>query len=437
MRYIHLGIDYGTSASKIVIRDFDAPGGEAAYPMIYNGSVRIPSDVAVSGDRIYFGRVEGDSSVPASAVWYPSVKMRVADQHGAKLVGMPYAKRRPPTGWSFDALAALSVAWLIGQAQAFATEETVKSRSALKFGMTLGVPTNFRHDPRLRRAFVAIAMAAWDIVKKRGRLEDEEKLTSALHSDVEKALGEGEKAAADGEHIDAWIRSEALSSAWWSWSSPAFEVAPYVLVDVGAGTTNVAAFLIRETSMERRGGTRSWSKEGISVLGAVSGTAGMNVLVNAAGGPVPGGFPPLSPVLPKRSELRGALEKPYRDAFVNGVFQRTGNVGPARDQWRDTRVWMLGGGSLSSDVCNVFGFDPLMPTTWFEKASFGALPSDLQLPRGIARKPETARLSLPVAYGLSVPREALPVEIPPGDIEPLGPMTPRPPSSSLAGIYEK
>lgn len=391
MRYVHLGIDYGTSASKMVVRDFDAPGGEKAYPVIYHGSCRIPSDVAVAGDRIYFGRAqaESDTSVPADAIWYPSMKMRVAHQHGAEFIGTPYEKRQPPNGWTFDELVVLSVAWLIGLAQTFA-EAKAGGRMHLKFGMTLGVPTDFRHDQRLRRAFVAIAKAGWDMVKKRGRLREDEKLTSALRDEVKRALHEASKGGPEQEHVDAWIRSEALASAWWSWSSPAFVVAPYVLVDVGAGTTNAAAFLLREAPGKSDGKRMQWSKEGISVLGAASGTAGMNVLMAAAGGRVSKVFPPLAPVLPERSRLRVALEKPYRGAF-NGVFQRTGNAGPAREQWRRSRVWMLGGGSLSSDVCSVFGFDPLMPTHSFERVLFDQPPSDLQLPRAPTLKPEETR----------------------------------------------
>lgn len=435
MRYVHLGIDYGTSASKMVVRDFDAPGGEKAYPVIHHSSCRIPSDIAVAGDRIYFGRVAGDPSIPAGAVWYPSVKMRVAHHHGADLVGIPYEQRQPPSGWTFDALAVLSVAWLIVQAQASARAR-IGMRAQLKFGMTLGVPTDFRHNQQLRPVFVAIARAAWDIVKRRERLGDDEKLSSALHDEVERALREGAKGAADAEHVNAWIRSEALASAWWSWSSPAFKVAPYVLVDVGAGTTNAAAFLLREAPVKPDGKRVQWSREGISVLGAASGTVGMNVLVSAAGVHVPNGFPPLAHVIRAGAKLRSALERPYRQA-LHDVYKRTGNQGAAREQWRRARVWMLGGGSLSSDVCDAFGFDPLAPTHRFEKTLFKDHPSDLQLPVAPRLKPQEARISLPVAYGLSVPSEELPLEIPPGDIAPIRPLAPRPPSPSLAGIYEK
>jgi molecular chaperone DnaK (HSP70) len=54
-RRIHLGIDYGTSVSKIVFRDKGAPGGETAAIVLRNGSLRIPSRVYVTATELFFG----------------------------------------------------------------------------------------------------------------------------------------------------------------------------------------------------------------------------------------------------------------------------------------------------------------------------------------------------------------------------------------------
>lgn len=54
-RRVHLGIDYGTSASKIVFRDYGAPGGEVAVVVLRYGSFRIPSRVCVTSSELVFG----------------------------------------------------------------------------------------------------------------------------------------------------------------------------------------------------------------------------------------------------------------------------------------------------------------------------------------------------------------------------------------------
>ena len=54
-RRVHLGIDYGTSTSKIVLRDYGARGGEAAFVVLRDGSFRIPSRVCVTANELIFG----------------------------------------------------------------------------------------------------------------------------------------------------------------------------------------------------------------------------------------------------------------------------------------------------------------------------------------------------------------------------------------------
>jgi len=55
-RRIHLGIDYGTSASKIVFRDSAAPGGEGAVLVLRKRMVRIPSRVCMTATDVLFDR---------------------------------------------------------------------------------------------------------------------------------------------------------------------------------------------------------------------------------------------------------------------------------------------------------------------------------------------------------------------------------------------
>src|SRR5438876_2497009 len=74
-RRVHLGIDYGTSTSKIVLRDYGAPGGEAAFVVVRDGSFRIPSRVCVTSNELIFG---DDRKSAEDCDIYESLKMRVA-----------------------------------------------------------------------------------------------------------------------------------------------------------------------------------------------------------------------------------------------------------------------------------------------------------------------------------------------------------------------
>src|SRR5437879_3024782 len=78
-RRVHLGIDYGTSSSKIVLRDYGAPGGERAIVLSTKGSHRFSSSVALLDETLFFGSTpDGGVVLDPQAIWYHSVKMRVA-----------------------------------------------------------------------------------------------------------------------------------------------------------------------------------------------------------------------------------------------------------------------------------------------------------------------------------------------------------------------
>src|SRR4051812_14274720 len=60
-RAIHVGVDYGTSWSKLVYRDYEAPGGETSYVVFatdekrQQGDFRYPSLVCHHDSKFWFG----------------------------------------------------------------------------------------------------------------------------------------------------------------------------------------------------------------------------------------------------------------------------------------------------------------------------------------------------------------------------------------------
>ena len=112
-RVVRLGIDYGTSFSKVVFRDYGAPGGEKAFVMLHKGAFRMPSAIGVERDEFIFGTGPDDNN---GITWYQSVKMRVAGE-----VKGDYAKyyrgvmNELAAGISAKHLAVLTVWFLISE----------------------------------------------------------------------------------------------------------------------------------------------------------------------------------------------------------------------------------------------------------------------------------------------------------------------------------
>src|SRR5713226_4914344 len=157
-RRIHLGIDYGTSTSKIVFRDYGAPGGEMAFVVVRGGSFRIPSRVCATAAEFVFG---DDSRSSAQCDVYESLKMRVA----AEATDNPKYYFGPmnalPSGFTSHDLAVLTVWFLISEGHRAVSDYLAGRAEAANIGMTMGVPMAFFKDERLRSSFLKIARQSW------------------------------------------------------------------------------------------------------------------------------------------------------------------------------------------------------------------------------------------------------------------------------------
>src|SRR5262249_19690397 len=80
IHFVRLGIDYGTSTSKLIFRDPVAPGGEKTYPVLRDKSFRISSSVGVQDKALAFGTSPLDHKTELQTQWFESVKMRAAGE---------------------------------------------------------------------------------------------------------------------------------------------------------------------------------------------------------------------------------------------------------------------------------------------------------------------------------------------------------------------
>lgn len=246
-RRIHFGIDYGTSNSKIVVRDFEAAGGERAYVVVQDGSERLSSSLALVGNEILFGfRRTNRHPVLERATWYESLKMRTAGEIRGDETAYCHGTPPPlPPGFSAQDLAALGIWWLITEASR--TAETLVRRrggEVLAPGMTVGIPMSFYRDARLRAAFIEIARVGWFLFRHGSRLERGRVNVNYAKQWVADAYQSVRSDPIPDDEVRFWIRSEAEAALWWAFRSPQVPDGPYAKVDIGAGTTNASVFRI-------------------------------------------------------------------------------------------------------------------------------------------------------------------------------------------------
>jgi hypothetical protein len=429
-RRLHLGIDYGTSTSKIVIRDLGAPGGEVARVVSYRSGYRFPSSVAIVGDKLFLGCGPEEPELQG-AQWFHSVKMRVAGEIKGDMKRYFYGSiSEIPGGLSARDLATLTIWWLISEG--YRAGRTMVKGANFAVGMTVGIPMSFFMDSDLQREFLWIARAAWRLFRQAGPLESSVILSiPKTVSQLAASFSAVETTQIPAESLRDWIRSEAEAAMWWAFQSPAIRAGTYGKIDIGAGTTNASLFHIFEDHQAGR-----WIKSGIAFFGAASTPVGMDavdVLLAKH----------LGLDASKHVQLRGQENDLMRDGAtfracegaVDGIIlafrqawqQVHGKLGGyvGRDPgWRSSPVFVIGGGSLVERLRIAV---PIYPFDYSVRLPLASIecPSDFRDERG---EPLGANdlLFVLVAYGLSQLGLSIPQVNTPDEVTPLPPMRRQP-----------
>lgn len=400
-RRVHLGIDYGTSASKIVFRDYGAPRGETAVLIPRNGSVLIPSRVCMSATELLFGdntKTNGEYEI------YESLKMRVA----AEVSGNPKyhsGSTTLPQGFTAADLAALTVWFLISEGQRAAAAQFDGRLEGVEIGMTMGVPLPFFNDGELKASFLGIARRAWSFYCNEGLLD------SALS--IERALRVLAKHQVvllpipDQEGRE-WIRCEGEASNWLVLHSP-IGIGPFAKVDIGAGTTH--------TSLFRVFGKLRTPKRSLAPFGAAAVPIGMDAVDRAIAECEGLNTDCLvlrgseASILQANAKVHGALV-PVRKHIYDSYRKAWSEVSAKLSSnaleliaWRQHKVVVIGGGSLLPLLVDTFRTHP----DHQEPLSVLTLEQPTDLVRADRRKIPSEELPfVAVAYGLSQLESHLP-----------------------------
>ena len=426
-RQFHLGIDYGTYASKLVFRDFEAPGGEKAYAVKGN-KFRIPSAIGITQSELIFAQ---DASYQAGT-YIESLKMRLAGavkgDYDAFFCGPPTPL---PPELSEQALAALTVWYLISEGHHAVTHYLSGSTRDFGLGITLGIPTSFLNDAALTSAFLDVARTAFQLYRGYGPLPGNtisRRQAGALFREAEQAVrSQAPVAKAD---IRDWIRSEAEAALLWPFLSPSVADGPYAKVDVGAGTTNASVFRIAPSPAKGQ-----WLKERVVFFGACSVPVGMDAVDAALASYAPNGN-----WLALRGQEETIMQDPRVAQSTASVFDRILSarreawnraapklLAPAEQAaWRHHKVFIIGGGSTLKPLCGYLSSHAVSSDGYlkYEQVALER-PDDLYLGPATRVSPEHMPF-LSVAHGLSYPALAIPEVDLPRDVRPMEHARPEP-----------
>ncbi|MBK7510652.1 MAG: hypothetical protein IPI76_00050 [Chloracidobacterium sp.] len=386
MNRLHLGIDYGTSASKLVLRHFEAAGGERAYLLEPNDRFRIPSAVSFDGETI---RLNSDLQDALK-----SIKMRFAGDVTGSLRQHFYGElKNLPDRFSSADLVTLTVWRLLSIGHLHAVK--IVGSLEFKMGMSLGIPMSFLEDKVLRESYLYVARVAYHMYTNYGPIgSDTVGLTTARELLDEAYFAVGKKPPVPEANVRNWLRSETEASMFWSFRSPATPSSTYFCIDVGAGTTDSCAFLIKDEHIDGQ-----WVKDSIVFFGAHSHPFAMDALS-------------------KREKEEGCQQ--IRNGLVHAAQKAYGRISGNHvsvNQWSDPKLIILGGGAFDVDLCKAMIPHPM---TNFRETSLERLdltvPSDLVRTDGSSARPEDIVFTS-VAYGLAQISQAVPAAERPNQVQ--------------------
>lgn len=422
-RRFHLGLDWGTSATKMVLRDHgdrSLPRG-AAYVLEEAGSHRHPTTVALADEGLWFGGEAEKRRESATRVW----------EHLKAATGVEHRWDEPAgierSDLTLGDLAVLSL-WHFA---AFGTQKarrlaTMREQEAV-VAITVSVPEPHLEMPSSQRAYLRAAAIASRLA--RGS-DPQGRSPSELLTAIRDAEPHVEAVLADMHNFDRYLRAEAVAAMVWPFFSPRTAAGPYTIIDVGAATTNASFFRIHH--VRDPDGTVRW-KGAVSIFGAETLQPGMNAYDERLAEAV---RQPVTAVRTRQNHWHPSTKSGEMDTVVKDIRRpwekaRQYAWGRANDckHWDGLAVIRIGGGAKVRHLRESFTELPgyfkgkLQGVQFLD--DFGAPPDLHRLPANANQRPLrwTGDASfLLVAYGLSFASTEIFEANLPGSISQLSPV---------------
>lgn len=397
-RRYHLGLDWGTSATKLVLRDYEQNKAFVLIPPDVKSSYRYPSTCVIEKKKIYFG-VEAEKRRETSSEVFEALKANVYET--GNVVRKDDISKE-------EELATLYLAHIISIGLDFAEKHAARSDSDALMGMTLGVPAEELEQSALRHVYLKMARTAYEIAVRIGcnpqGLKEIDCLQVLKTAREEIAKKDANNPPNLSEYAQ-WLRPELAAAMFWGVKSPTIQSDLYSCVDIGAWTTNASYFRIHHANGDEKGG--------ISFYGGACRTPGMIKLLDTVASSQGKGFSSLFGQEDKylNKEKYKLFVESYREQYFaiwKDGFHKSYEKERSQGAWDGKlNVMVVGGGSKSTVIKNTFqekfplkGWSPVKPVPEL------GVPSDLfnfptsgTIPQSMFSNDHTFLL---VAYGLSV-----------------------------------
>ena len=403
-RRYHLGLDWGTSTTKMVLRDYDSPSGELGIAYLLRPSVdghyRYPSTIAFDDGRLFFGDMAEERRQSCSQ-WWVSLKAHFA---------LGVASPELPASLTVTNLAVFSLAHAMRLGLLEATRMADAVDHDVRFSVTVGVPVVELEEPLARGEYlvavrVAYALAVREELDVQG-IGVDAAVDALRRARAAVALAD-ERRPSTSEVTYNWLRPELAAGMYWSFRSPAIDRGLYAGVDIGAGTTNAVFFRINS----RHEGEQLIDKGGLSFYAGACNPPGIDAVDAALAAKTdqsPAAIRGQEAKLLENQELRFAVEPQidrfvgtYRQAFSE-AYRKERRQGP----WNKLNLILFGGGSKLAPVQLAFVQPPWANLELPRVVKTLGSPPDLcEIPERPQAQPVRCRgdaTFLQVAYGLAV-----------------------------------
>ena len=389
---IIIALDYGTFSTKVLVRRRGDQHPElltlneaaAGYP-----EFAIPSVVRISGDRVYYG---GQALLSDDGNLYRWLKIRIIQPNLTAIDGEATNHFQEVDA---PALVAAYLTWVLS---------LVKIRLDSRFGdsayrpvLNLAAPMDHLVDRERQRGYLRIAATAWNSVFE---ASTSDVLPSSDAACVVMALSERLKAVAVPtiEERPFQVLPENLAPLVSLAQKPQMRPGMYLVVDVGAGTTEFSINKVQSTA------------EQLPVLCYCD----RSVLIGARSFATADGT----------ASVCESLLCEARRTWGQG-FEKVKNNFGATKHWRQLNILLAGGGSQHPLVQRAFKRNIL--EFFYPWAGQGNAEIHIYEPGGIQHRPADSTdfrkqaFLLAVAHGLSVERQQWPQFVKPFEIEPTKP----------------
>jgi hypothetical protein len=383
-RTLIVGFDFGTHSTKVVVRERGRPEGRIAqfdaFSRNYPTSAS-PSVVRLIGDRLYFGTTALNAS---GGELYSALKVALLTNS---------SRRAGDVLDSIDLVTAY-LAWSFQQVR-----NSLGDDKYANVFLNVAAPMSHVEDKELKKKYLRIVQAAWNLTFQAHETRIEQGISVSQIATLLRPLMNAPIQGTEVRRFD--VLPETIAPIVSLSLDPLMKPSIYVIVDMGAGTTEVSVFHAGDPGPDQK---ILCYKDKTILVGALD-------LQSAEGASGLGGKD-------RVKEIINRIEVEYRGIWKSGYLVDAANPLSKR-RWKDVIVVLSGGGTRHVAVDQRLRKSNPVPRWKGYETSFVVdrhVPGTLLLSKGLSKNDGSL---FAVANGLAIERAKWPIVFEPHEIEPL------------------